>query len=72
MVKNLPAVQETLVLSLGWEDPLRRKGQPTPVFLSGNSHRQRSLADCSPWGFEKSDTTEQLPSQSGASQVVQW
>ena len=66
MVKNLPAMQETL----GQEDPLRRKGQPTPVLLSGKSHGQRSLADYSPWGFEKSDTTEQLTSQSGASQVV--
>ena len=71
MIKNLPAMQETLVLSLGQEDPLRRNGQPTPVFSSGNSHGQRSLADYSPWGSEKSDTTEQLTSQSGASQVVQ-
>ena len=28
MVKNLPAVQETQVLSLGWEDP-REKGLAT-------------------------------------------
>ena len=28
MVKNLPAIQETLVLSLGWEDPLE-KGKAT-------------------------------------------
>ena len=33
MVKNLPAMQETQVWSLGWEDPLRREWQPTPVFL---------------------------------------
>ena len=33
MVKNLPAVQETQVQSLGQKDPLGRKGQPTPVFL---------------------------------------
>ena len=30
--------------------PWRRKLQPTPVFLSGKSHRQRSLAGYSPWG----------------------
>ena len=30
--------------------PWRRKGQPTPVFLPGKSHEQRSLAGCSPWG----------------------
>jgi len=37
----------------------RRKWQPTPV-LSGKSHRQRGLVDCSPWGHEESDTTKQL------------
>ena len=29
--------------------PCRRKWQPTPVFLSGKPHEQRSLADYSPW-----------------------
>ena len=36
----------------------RRKWQPTPVFLPGESHGQRSLVGCSPWGYEESDTTE--------------
>ena len=30
--------------------PWRRKWQPTPVFLPGKSHKQRSLAGYSPWG----------------------
>ena len=30
--------------------PWRRKWQPTPVFLPGKSHGQRSLAGFSPWG----------------------
>ena len=30
--------------------PWRRKWQPTPVFLPGDSHGQRSLAGYSPWG----------------------
>ena len=34
MVKNLPAVQETPVHTLGWEDPLRRYRLPTSVFLN--------------------------------------
>ena len=34
LVKNPPAIQETLVRFLGWEDPLRRDRLPTPVFLS--------------------------------------
>ena len=49
LVKNLPAVQETRVWSLGWEDCLRRKWQPTPVFLPGKSRGQRSLGGYSPW-----------------------
>ena len=32
------------------EDPWRRAWRPTPVFLPGESHGQRSLAGCSPWG----------------------
>ena len=54
MVKNLPAMQGTLVRSLGWEDllekalewefPLEWEWQPTPVFLPGESHGQGSLA----------------------------
>ena len=38
----------------------RRKWQPTPVFLPGESHGQRSLTDYSPWGHKESDTTKQL------------
>ena len=30
--------------------PWRRKWQPTPVFLPGEFHRQRSLVGYSPWG----------------------
>ena len=37
----------------------RRQWQATPVLLPGESHGQRSLVGCSPWGY-KSDTTEQL------------
>ena len=37
LVKNLPTMQETWVQFLGWEDPLERKWQPTPVFLPGES-----------------------------------
>ena len=35
MVKNLPAMRETRVPSLDWEDLWRREWLPTPVFLSG-------------------------------------
>ena len=38
--------------------PWRRARHPTPVFLSGESHGQRSLMGYSPWGHKLSDTTE--------------
>ena len=38
----------------------RRQWQPTPVLLPGESHGQKSLVGCSPWGCEESDTTERL------------
>ena len=38
----------------------RRKWQPTPVFLPGESHGRRSLVDYSPWGHKEWDTTERL------------
>ena len=43
--------------------PWRRKWQPTPVFLPGESHGQRSLAGYSPWGPREVDTTELLNTQ---------
>ena len=63
MVKNLPAMQETWIISLGYniylyyiiyniylqKIPWRRKLQPTPVFLPGELHGQSSLAGYSPW-----------------------
>ena len=60
MAKNLPAMQETQGQSLGWEDPLEKKWQRTPVSLSGEFHGQRSLADYSLWGHKESDITERL------------
>ena len=52
--KNLPAylgdtkdgIFELWIRKIPW----KRKWQPTPVFLSGKSHGQKSLAGCSPWG----------------------
>ena len=45
-------------------DALRKnslfKWHPTPVLLPGESHGQRSLVGCSPWGHEESDMTERL------------
>ena len=46
------------VQSLGLEDPLEKGIQPTPVFLPGESHGQRSLVGYSSRGHRESDTTE--------------
>ena len=59
MAKNLSAMQETRVQSLGREDALE-KGKPTPVFLPGEFHGQRSLASYGSWGCKESDMTEQV------------
>ena len=58
LVKHLPAVQETPVRSLGWEDPLEEGMSTTPVFLSGELHRQSHLAGYSPWGRRGLERTE--------------
>ena len=60
MVKNLLAMQETQVQFLGWEDPWIRELQPTPVFLPGESHGERSLAGYSPQSLKELDKTERL------------
>ena len=33
-------------------------GNPTPIFLPGESHGQRSLVGYTPWGHKESDTTK--------------
>ena len=40
------------------KSPCSRKWQPTPVFLPGESHGQRSLVSYTPWGCKESDRTE--------------
>ena len=60
-VKNLPAKagDTDSVPGLG-KIPWRKKRQPIPVFLPGESHGQRSLVGYSPWGRKESDTTVRL------------
>ena len=53
LVKNSPAMQETWVRSLGWEDPLEKEQLPTPVFWPGEFHGLYS-----PWDCKESDMTE--------------
>ena len=59
MVKNLPAMWDTQVQSLGQKDPLEKEMVPTlQVFLPGEFHGQRSLVSYSPRGRKELDTTE--------------
>ena len=56
MVKNLPAMRGTQVLSPGGNILWRKEWQPTPVFLPGESHGQKSLVDYTVHGVAKSHT----------------
>ena len=58
MVKNLPTMWGPGFDPWAGEIPWRREWQPTPVFLTRESHGQRSLAGYSPWGHKESDTAE--------------
>ena len=55
LIKNPPAMRETWVRFLGWEDPWKRERLSTPVFWPGEFHGLYS-----PWGHKELDTTEQL------------
>ena len=59
-VKNLPAMQETQVRSLGQNNPLEEDMASHSSILAGKLHGQRILAGYSPWGHKESDTTERL------------
>ena len=63
-------VQEMQLWSLDREDPWRRKWQPTPVFLSGKSHGQRSLVGYSPWCRKESDPTEHTCTPAGENAFI--
>ena len=52
LIKSPPVMQETLVQSLGWEDPLEKGKATTPVFWPGEFHGLYS-----PWGGKESDMT---------------
>ena len=45
--------RETQIPSLSQEDPLEKEVASVPVFLSGQSHGQRSLEGHSPWGLQR-------------------
>ena len=60
LVKNLPAMQETPVKSLGQEDFLEKEMATHSNILAWEFHRQRKLEGYSSWGRKESDMTERL------------
>ena len=61
LVKNLPAMQETLAQFLGWEDPLKKEMATHSSTLTWTIPcTERSLVGYSPWGHKESDMTDQL------------
>ena len=57
MVKNQPAkAGDTVSIPGSGRSPGEGNDNPTPVFLPGNPHGQRSLLGYSPWGSKKSKT----------------
>ena len=59
-VKNLPECGRPGFNPWVGKIPWRRERQPTPVSLPGESHGQRSLVGCSPWGLKESGMTGKL------------
>ena len=57
-VKYLPAMQETRIQFLSWENPLEKGMATHAILFPGESHGQRSLAGYSLQGGKDSDVTE--------------
>ena len=60
MVKNLPAVRETQVWFLGWDDPLEKDMATHSNILAWRIPWTEKPVGCIPRGLKESDMTEQL------------
>ena len=60
LVKNPPAMWETWVRSLGWEDPLEKGMATHSSILAWIIPWTEELVGYSPWGHKESDMTERL------------
>ena len=56
VVKNLPAVQETQVLPLGWENLLEKEMATHSSILAWEISWTEELGGCIPWGLSTSET----------------
>ena len=57
-VKNLPAMQETQVRSMGWEDPLEKGMATHSSILAWRIPWTEEPGGYSPWGHKELDMTE--------------
>ena len=57
-VKNVPAIPDTWVQVLSWEDPLEMGLTNHSSILAWRIHGERSLVDYSHWGHKESKTTD--------------
>ena len=60
LVNNLPAMQETWVLLLGWRDPLEKEMATHTSILTWRIPRTEEPGGPQSMGSQESDTTEQL------------
>ena len=60
MVKNLSAMQETQVRSMGWKDPLEKGVATHSIILVWRIPWTEELVGYGPWGHKESDMTEKL------------
>ena len=57
LVKNPPTMQETRVLSLGWEDPLEKKMTAHSIILAWKIPWSEEPGRLQSMGLQESDTT---------------
>ena len=69
MVKNLPAMQETWVRSLGWEDPLEEGMATHSSILAWKIPWIEEPGGLQSMGLQRADTIEQLSTHSTAYQI---
>ena len=60
LIKNLPAMQETCVPFLGWEDPLEKEMAIHFNILAWELPWTEGPGGLQSWGHRESDTTEQI------------
>ena len=60
LVKNLPAMEETWVQFLGWEDPLEKEMATHSSILAWRIPCTENPGGLQSMGWQESDTTERL------------